>query len=362
MGLYGSPELYPIHPSCPKCGYRMSLDIEKDRYYCEDCQKKGKTITKMRSGQENAGGMYHEKQSQNSVFARLLSFLLTLLICAAMIFIFFLVIGITMPTVPDRKTEQEIGSQYAAGAQTAAQQDSEIKAGQKNDSAVTEKKESLRQIPKPQLNEDTKAAAVLHDDRKADLTKIDADLTEYWQHDYKTYNGMSSRSLTYDKFPTGAYKYYSTLPRYGVDEFEKYLDDPYNRRLCEGIANALSSSSDYPFEAVSNAVAFVQSLDYVPDDREYPKYPIETVYEKGGDCEDTSLLLCGIVRELGYGSALIVYDDHCAVGILGENLEGSYFDVDNKRYYYVETTGSSWKIGQIPDKYSGRSAEIIEIN
>ena len=104
---------------------------------------------------------------------------------------------------------------------------------------------------------------------------------------------------------------------------------------------------------------FVQQLEYKSDgDWEYPKYPIETLYDKGGDCEDTSLLLCGIIRSMGYGSVLVLLDGHCAVGVQGGNLNGRYYELDGKKYFYVETTAKGWRIGEMPAQYINSSAWI----
>jgi hypothetical protein len=57
---------------------------------------------------------------------------------------------------------------------------------------------------------------------------------------------------------------------------------------------------------------------------EYPRYPIETLVDKGGDCEDTAILAASIIRGMGYGVVLLVFPKtadspgHCAVGVAGE--------------------------------------------
>ena len=63
------------------------------------------------------------------------------------------------------------------------------------------------------------------------------------------------------------------------------------------------------------AMAFVQSLPYVSDSvssgyDEYPRFPFETLYHGGGDCEDSSILLASILYDMGYGVALIELPGH----------------------------------------------------
>ncbi|HEX3012335.1 MAG TPA: transglutaminase-like domain-containing protein, partial [Syntrophomonadaceae bacterium] len=115
--------------------------------------------------------------------------------------------------------------------------------------------------------------------------------------------------------------------------------------------------------------AFVQSFPYVSDSistpsDEYPRYPVETLLQKEGDCEDTAILTAVLLNELGYGSALLYLPDqgHMAVGILGnENVEGSYYEKDGQRYYYLETTAVGWHIGEIPDDCQDADAMVFPL-
>ena len=67
-------------------------------------------------------------------------------------------------------------------------------------------------------------------------------------------------------------------------------------------------------------VAFVQHLPYTVDDvttgfDEYPRFPYETLYDNGGDCEDTSILVSAMLHELRYEVALLHFPGHMAVGV-----------------------------------------------
>jgi hypothetical protein len=119
---------------------------------------------------------------------------------------------------------------------------------------------------------------------------------------------------------------------------------------------------------VKNVIFFVQSLNYVDDKvgtgyDEYPKFPLETLADQGGDCEDSAILLASLLRELGYGTVLLQFQDHMAVGIKGESsIRGSYFELDGSRYYYVETTSTGWDIGEVPDVLKDQPAKILPLN
>ncbi len=198
-------------------------------------------------------------------------------------------------------------------------------------------------------------------------TSTQQDNTGKLEYQYKFSDGVLSGSVNAD-----AYYYYKSLPRESYPDYlMDYINDSGNREILKSIADeltrAFSEEEGYyaqyePYAAIS----FVQSIDYAYDVdstgySEYPKYPIETLVEGNGDCEDMSMLLAGILREMGYGVCYIVYDDHIAVGIKGaDDLPGTYFNYNGTRYYYVETTYEGWHIGDYPQG-NPNSAYIYEI-
>lgn len=170
------------------------------------------------------------------------------------------------------------------------------------------------------------------------------------------------------KIPLSLYKYYQKLPRPPTENYSIYvthpLDDPYIDQLVEKIKKAAQQEGYNEYQTVDFAAAFVQSLPYTVDSvttpyDEYPRYPIETLVDNGGDCEDTSILLASIIDRMGYGVVLIILPNHVAVGVKGgENLYGTYWEYKGSKYYYIETTGENWGIGELPDGYKDTSAFI----
>ncbi len=153
--------------------------------------------------------------------------------------------------------------------------------------------------------------------------------------------------------------YYSNYSDYVYDE----SDDDYILELAEAFENAVTKEGLEEDDAVYFAISFVQSLKYTPDDiglgYDYPKYPLETLYDQGGDCEDSSILLVSMLIAMGYGCCLIRFDDHMAVGILGsDDLSGYYFTEEDRKYYYIETTNTGWELGEMPEDYIYREANI----
>jgi len=192
-------------------------------------------------------------------------------------------------------------------------------------------------------------------------------------HD-RTYNqtvGGTQTTLSI-KIPKALYQYYKSRLRTG--EYGAYVsggyDDPYINQVASqfeefGERNDLSKSA-----VVDHAIAFVQDLKYTPDEvatgyNEYPRYPVETLVDRGGDCEDTVILLSTLLDKLGFAVKLILMPDaqHMALGLLAEDsLDGMYYEQDGKRYYYVETTGNGFGVGDLPSEVKNTNAKLVDID
>jgi hypothetical protein len=146
--------------------------------------------------------------------------------------------------------------------------------------------------------------------------------------------------------------------------------DAYLQSLAKELNDTATQHGYDSYDKVSFVLAFVQSLPYTADKvttgyDEYPRFPIETLVDDGGDCEDTSILFASLTLILGYGTVYINPPNHYAVGILGDGLHGTswtYPSGSNKTYYYCETTGDGFTIGQLPDEFQGQSAYIYPID
>jgi len=109
---------------------------------------------------------------------------------------------------------------------------------------------------------------------------------------------------------------------------------------------------------------FVQKIQYIADETttgytEYWKLPYETLFDKSGDCEDTSILYASIMKAMGYDVALMIFPGHMAVGIGLENGTGIKNVYDGVDYYYCETTSEGWEVGEKPSKYTDVKMVII---
>ncbi len=181
---------------------------------------------------------------------------------------------------------------------------------------------------------------------------------EYWTWDYDL------------QIPMDILEAYQTIERNPCSYFVGYsdyvyeqADDFYIHTLAQKFLDAVYEKGYDRDAAVLLAICFVQSLKYTSDEinhgYDYPKYPLETLYDQGGDCEDTSILLASLVREMGYDCCLVLFDDHLGVGVLGsDDLLGYYYKLNGKKYYYIETTSPGWEIGDLPDELIYKTATL----
>lgn len=193
-------------------------------------------------------------------------------------------------------------------------------------------------------------------------------VTQNYQWDYRGSNWKWELPI-----PMSLYDEYLERPRprlggLYVDMARDPKDDPYIDVLLQQINNASTKSGISGLGKVNFVVAFVQSLPYTSDAEttpynEYPRYPIETLFDRGGDCEDTSILAAAMLDKMGYDVALLLLRNakHMAVGISLDGYYGSYYDYSGKKYFYLETTGDGWQIGQIPPDLTDKSAEIYPL-
>jgi len=128
-------------------------------------------------------------------------------------------------------------------------------------------------------------------------------------------------------------------------------------------SNALAQGYTSDLDILRFVYAFVGQIQYAYDIdttnfSEYPKYPLEMLYDKSGDCEDSSALFISLVESLGYDAGLmlgsvkadedddwgghawpvVALDNHSGWSINGTG------EKSNLVYYFVESTayGDDW--------------------
>lgn len=122
-----------------------------------------------------------------------------------------------------------------------------------------------------------------------------------------------------------------------------FITDPQMENVFSATVDALrrgaSGTAEGNDEYLEFLTVYVQSLTYdTRPDEAGPKFPVETIIEKAGDCDDKSILLAGLLSQEGYNVSLFYFpdDSHMAVGIATD--EPGFRD---SGYLFVETTNVS---------------------
>ena len=183
-----------------------------------------------------------------------------------------------------------------------------------------------------------------------------------WQYGGRTYKlALDLHADTYETFRHRERRRDYDL--FASDYFSKRFIKDLTRKLARyGTASGLHHS-EIPYFITS----FVQNLPYTADDvttgyDEYPRFPYETLYDNGGDCEDTSILASAMLHELRYEVALLHFPGHVAVGFACRPAPGQpYYRHHGTRYCYLETTVDDWGVGVVPPSIQGAPVTVKPI-
>ncbi|HID73539.1 MAG TPA: hypothetical protein EYP43_00655 [Thermoplasmata archaeon] len=143
-------------------------------------------------------------------------------------------------------------------------------------------------------------------------------------------------------------------------------DDPYIQLAA---LHLTLLAEEHSFDGPGLALGFVQSIQYRWDNEtagceDYARFPLETLVDGVGDCEDKAMLYAAILIDMGYGAVLFVIQTetigHMATGVSAPGLTGEYIVHNGTRYYYAETTSTTGRIGQVPSEIDLGYVEVVE--
>lgn len=163
-------------------------------------------------------------------------------------------------------------------------------------------------------------------------------------------------------FPTSQYGN-SPMTRWAI-----YANTPTSVEMKEKLYPQLQKSieglSDY--EAVNRLCNWVQTaFVYEYDDKVWGAdrafFADETLYYPYCDCEDRSILLTRIVRDLLHlKCALVYYPGHLATAIaLGEDAKGDYIRVGEEKFLVCDPTYINASIGRTMPGMDNRGADVM---
>jgi hypothetical protein len=164
--------------------------------------------------------------------------------------------------------------------------------------------------------------------------------------------------------------YLNDLPQFNLgNEYVKMeASDEFRSSVIEPLREYVSEMSSNEQKA-NFLLNFVQSTSgYKTDDEQYGRekynYPEETMANPYSDCEDKTLLLAFLYKELLDFESVILHfkrDKHVCLGVKLPNRSNSYsFTYNDEAYMVCEPTGRGYKVGRTAIAL-GRVSEVIEL-
>lgn len=133
------------------------------------------------------------------------------------------------------------------------------------------------------------------------------------------------------------------------DYYRAFIDEPHQEPLYDALLAGLRAQRDWlgldGDRYAELIVSTVQALTYRTDPVNLqPKFPIETVHDLDGDCDDKTLLAAALLAREGYDVAMLLFsaEEHMALGI---RTNGSTYG--DSGYGFIELTTPSL-IGWVP--------------
>ena len=178
--------------------------------------------------------------------------------------------------------------------------------------------------------------------------------------DYNLHGNFSTirvnlSSEIYDKVssepqPVLCYRYENDASSCNNEEIQqyylKYLNESVQKKSLDEIVYLIKSKTPDKDDQARIAISLVQNIPYDYSKANplffqtgVPRYPYMVLYEKSGICEEKSILLAYLLRELGYGVVLFEFspEKHMAVGIKCP----VQYSFNNSGFAFVETTAPS---------------------
>jgi hypothetical protein len=203
---------------------------------------------------------------------------------------------------------------------------------------------------------------------------------EIYTINYKfSYYGKSHEftlEIPYKWYNLYYYKNDSRSPQiYSRNAMKKFvtINDEVIITLTEKLTELANSESLNDLETVNFVLNFVQQeIDYEFDnvtkgEEEYWRYPVETLVDRKGDCEDSTVLLASIMENMNYESVLLFYKidndtGHLALGVkINMDLDIDFVEYNGDKYYYCESTTTGYEVGKRPNNIPDEPKMIIPL-
>ncbi|QYZ78326.1 hypothetical protein E2N92_02195 [Methanofollis formosanus] len=152
--------------------------------------------------------------------------------------------------------------------------------------------------------------------------------------------------------------------------YRRFIDDPamtiFFDDMARGLRAVKAREGLNDGEYLEFLITFVQQIPYDPNAPAHPRYPVEVVRDRTGDCDEKSLLLLGLLAHEGYDTAFILFPDehHAAAGIRISTGGTPSFRVfegpETGKYFYIESTEPTY-IGLYTEPFGSAEAVVVPI-
>ena len=168
----------------------------------------------------------------------------------------------------------------------------------------------------------------------------------------------------YNSYPSSEY------PGNFMTQWAIYANTPLTEDVKKDLYPALKSNLDgvSQFDAVSRLLNFVQTgLEYEYDDvvwgRERAFFAEESLHYPYCDCEDRSILLSRLVRDLvGLDVVLVYYPGHLAAAVrFTDDIRGDHVVFEGNKYIVCDPTYIGAPIGMTMPGMDNTSAKLIKL-
>lgn len=138
----------------------------------------------------------------------------------------------------------------------------------------------------------------------------------------------------------GLSRYLDTKRPAFYGNYLEYVNEPAQADTIRAIASSLRSQYGLGDDAARAAISLVQHIPYdyagMSARSSHLRHPYQVLYDNTGVCSEKSVLLAALLKELGYGVALLSFDaqSHMAVGV---SCSGQYA-YRGTGYAFVEST------------------------
>lgn len=125
--------------------------------------------------------------------------------------------------------------------------------------------------------------------------------------------------------------------------YERFVtpDDPHVESILESLIEHVPHPQQSSKNIAQIIIDFTQHFPYQEKEGSFVKYPLETLCEFGGNCEDMSVLAVSLLTAANINSCFLLWDDHVAIGI-DVPAKGEYFYFKEREFYLANPVGSDF--------------------